>query len=60
MEVISYFSAISVGMGCVSLLLHNSIFKDCSMPYNMSMENVHTKALKTMRGDYGVEWRKLK
>lgn len=30
------------------------------MPYNMSMEDAHVKALETMREDYGIEWRELK
>lgn len=41
-------------------VLDRRIFKYCSMPYNMSMEDAHVKALETMREDYGIEWRELK
>ena len=41
-------------------VLDRRIFKFYSMPYNMSMEDAHVKALETMREDYGIEWRELK
>lgn len=41
-------------------VLDRRIFKYYSMPYNMSMEDAHVKALETMREDYGIEWRELK
>ncbi len=41
-------------------VLDRRIFKYHSMPYNMSMEDAHVKALETMREDYGIEWRELK
>ncbi len=40
-------------------VLDRRIYKYSNVPYKMSMEDAHVKALETMREDYGTEWREL-
>ena len=40
-------------------VLDRRIYKYSNVPYKMSMEDAHIKALETMREDYGTEWREL-
>ena len=40
-------------------VLDRRIYNYSNVPYKMSMEDAHVKALETMREDYGTEWREL-